>query len=121
MTIIEAINRIDSLKPNSFKQEEKIKWLSTVDDIVKTNIINNYEEASDFTGYTEATPVTTSLLVPSPFDELYLFWLESKIDYWNGDTAKYNNSTEMYNAAYNAYARYYNRTHTHKSTKIDSI
>ena len=53
----------------------------------------------------------TELLVPAPYDEIYLFWLESKIDYWNGEVGKYNNSITMYNTAYSAYEKYYNRTH----------
>ena len=31
MTIIDVIGRIDTLKPNGYKQSEKIKWLSELD------------------------------------------------------------------------------------------
>lgn len=120
MTIIEAINRIDAIKPNSYSQAEKIRWLSTLDGVIKTNIIDTHEgaEAVSFDGYTDDTNIATKLLVPAPYDEIYLFWLESKIDYWNGEMGRYNNSISMYNTAYAEFEKYCNRTHMPKGKKF---
>ena len=120
MTIMEAINRIDTIKPNTYSQSEKMKWLSTLDGVIKTNIIDTHEgaEAVVFNGYTEETNFTTTLLVPAPYDEMYLFWLESRIDYWNGEAGRYNNSISMYNATYSEFEKYYNRTHKPKGNKF---
>ena len=113
MTILEAINRIDAIKPNSYGQPDKIRWLSTLDGIIKREIIDTHEgaEGVSFNGYTENTNLTTEMLVPAPYDEIYLRYLETQIDYANGEYGKYNNSMSMYNTAYKAYANYYNRTH----------
>lgn len=120
MTISEAINRIDAIKPNGFSQDEKVKWLSTLDSTIKTEIIDTHEGSDDieFNEYTEETLLTTKLLVSAPYDEIYLYWLESKINYWNGETGKYNNSIAMFNTAYSAFERYYNRTHKPKSKAL---
>ena len=120
MTIIEAINLIDSLKPNNYTQIEKVAWLSTLDTAIKKDIIDTHEgsEAVTFNGYTAETPVETELLVPAPYDEMYLFWLQSKIDYWNADMGKYNNSISMYNTVYNNFERAYNREHKPISKKL---
>ena len=120
MTIMEAIHRFDVVKPNGYTQAEKIKWLSTLDGIIKAEIIDTHEgnESVSFGGYTEETNLSTNLLVPAPYDEIYLFWLESKVDYWNGETSKYNNSIEMYNSAYSTFENYYNRTHMPKGKKF---
>ena len=120
MTIIEAINRIDILKPNTYTQVEKIKWLSSLDGIIKTNIIDTHEGGDEvvFEGYTENTSLTTDMLVKAPHDDIYLKWLETWIDYTNGEYAKYNNSAQAYNDAYSAFERYYNRTHMPKGNKI---
>ena len=40
MTIIEAITYADEIKPNSYTQSDKIKWLSQVDGTVKKEIID---------------------------------------------------------------------------------
>lgn len=113
MTIIEAINRIDSLKPNNYTQEDKIAWLSNLDGIIKTEIIDTHEgsENISFNGYDVDTALDTVLLVPSPYDSIYLKWLEAQIDYTNGENARYNNSKTMYNTTYSAFWKYYNRTH----------
>lgn len=113
MTITEAITMIDSIKPNTYTHAQKIAWLSTLDEMIKKEIIDTHEggKAVDFSGYGEDTNINTPLLVPSPYDELYIFWMESKIDYWNGESAKYNNSITMFNNAYASYQEYYNRMH----------
>lgn len=113
MTLMDAIYRIDTLKPNSYSQEEKIKWLSALDGTIKAEIIDIHEGGEDivFSGYNENTVLTTELLVPHPYDELYIRWLETQIDYANGEYGKYNNSITMYNKAYSAYENYYNRKH----------
>ncbi len=120
MTIIEAINKIDNLKPNSYTQQDKVKWLSILDGIIKTEIIDTHEgsEKVTFNGYEAETPVDTVLLVPAPYDDVYVKWLEAQMDYANGETAKYNNSMVMYNTAYSTFERYYNRTHMPKGKSI---
>lgn len=119
ITIMDAINRIDSLKPNRYTQSDKVKWLSTLDERIMNDIIVTHEDAEVevFDGYTEKTPLDTELLVPSPYDEVYLYWLEAQVDYWNGENEKYNNSIEMFNTSYRAFATYYNRTHMPKKKK----
>lgn len=113
MTIIEAINKIDSLKYNTYSQDDKVDWLSRLDWMVKRQIIDTHEgaEAVSFTGYDADTDLHTVLLVPAPFDEVYLRWLEAQIDYTNGETDKFNASIIMYNTAYAAFEDYYNRNH----------
>lgn len=120
MKIIEAINRIDSLKHNTYTQNEKVAWLSRLDSMVKRLIIDTHEDGEDitFTGYDDTTDPETELLVPAPFDEMYLRWLEAQIDYTNGEYDKYNNSVLMYQAAYDGYANDYNRNHMPKGKKI---
>lgn len=120
MTLIEAINRIDALKPNSYKQDEKIRWLSTLDGIIKVKVIDFYEGSEDivFNGYDENTPLDTVLLVPAPFDDIYLKWLEAQIDYYTGEYDRYNNAIIAYNDLFEAYDRHYHRTHAPKGAKL---
>lgn len=116
MTIIEAINGIDARKPNSYTPEDKIRWLSILDGVIKKEIIDTHEggDGSPFEGYDTSTNDNTVLLVPFPYDDIYLKWLEAQIDYTNGETKRYTNSMIMYNTAYSAFERYYNRTHMPK-------
>lgn len=120
MTIMEVLYRIDEVKPNSYSQPEKIKWLSTLDGVIKSEIVDTHEggEGVVFNGYNEDSDLATELLVPAPYDDIYLRWLETQIDYANGEYGKYNNSMAMYNTAYTSFANYYNRTHMPKGKKL---
>ncbi len=121
MKIIEAINRIDSLKHNTYTQADKVRWLSTLDSMVKNHVIDTHEGAEEvsFTGYDDNTDIQTELLMPAPYDEAYLIWLESKIDYHNGEYGKYNNAVDMFTTVYESYKAYYNRTHMPKGKKFN--
>ena len=120
MKIIDAISQIDSLKHNTYSESDKIAWLSRLDSMVKRLIIDTHEGAEDvtFTPYDSSTDLETALLVPEPFDEIYLRWLEAQIDYANGEYGKYNNAILMYQAAFDGYANYYNRNHMPKGKKF---
>ena len=113
MTIIEAIGMIDTLKPNTYTQEDKIKGLSNLDTSIKKEIIDTHEggEAIEFNGYDVNTPLDTELLAEAPYDEMYVFCLESQIDYHNAEYGKYNNSVTAFNSSFNTFRNYYNRTH----------
>ena len=120
MTIQEAINKIDTLKPNSYSNADKIAWLSNLDGIIKEEIIDTHEggDAVVFNGYDSNTDTGTELLVPAPYDDLYIKWLEAQIDYTNAEYGKYNNSSNAYNNAYSTYERYYNRHHMPLAHKL---
>ena len=115
MKLREAIDRIDSLKHNTYTVAEKVEWLSLLDGIIKDQIIDTHEGGEDvvFEGYTD-NDMKKELLVAAPYDVLYIRWLEAQIDYYNGEIARYNNSMQMYQAAYDTYQRHYNRTHMPK-------
>jgi len=120
MTLIEAINRIDELRPNTYSFPEKVKWLSTLDGIIKAEIIDTHEgaEVCVFVEYNENTDLATKLLVPAPYDDVYLKWLEAQIDRANGEYARYNNSASAFNSALSTFQRYYNRTHMPLGSRV---
>ena len=118
MKIIEAINKIDELKFNAFSQDQKVGWLSRLDTMVKTQIIDTHEGGGSvgFTGYNSDTDLQTELLVGAPFDEIYLRWMEAQIDYYNGEIKKYNISMSMFNTEYEAFENWYRRNHKPKGS-----
>ena len=120
MTIIQAITQLDSLKHNTYSQNDKVRWLSKLDGMVKKQIIDTHKCGHKviFTSYDENTDINTELLIPAPYDDVYLRWLEAQIDYHNGEIDKYNNSIMLFQAAYNEFSRYYNRTHMHVGTNM---
>ena len=120
MTIIEAIGIVDTLKPNNYTELDKVGWLSEIEGRIKTEIIDTHEGSEKYTfdGYDQNTNTETKLLLSEPHDDIYIKWLEAKIDYNNAEYAKYNNSSTAFNNAYSAFERYYNRHHMPKQTKL---
>ena len=116
MTISQAIDRTDGLIHNTYSQEEKVQWLSMVDSSVKDQLIDTHEDppGAAFAGYDPGISLETVLLVPEPYSDLYIRWLEAQIHYYNGEYGKYNQAMAMYNAAFEAYVNHYNRTHMPK-------
>lgn len=120
MTIIEVIGIVDTFKPNNYTELDKIGWLSELEGRIKNEIIDTHEggEKIVFNGYDQNTNTETKLLVSEPYDDIYIKWLEAKIDYNNAEYTKYNNSTMAFNSAYSAFERYYNRHHMPLQKKL---
>lgn len=116
MTIGKALEIIDRLKPNRFKREDKVRWISELDALIWQELITTHEGStgSAFPGYPEDASDNTELLVKFPNDSLYLRYLESQIDLHNQEITKYNNSRQLFNNAYLTYTDWYNRTHMPK-------
>lgn len=113
MTILQAIEGIDELMHNTYSQEQKVAWLSRLDSMVKEQLMDTHEHPRSviFTGYTPDTPLDTVLLIPEPYDEAYLRWLEAQIHYHNGEYGKYNQAMQQHKAVFSAYVNRYNATH----------
>lgn len=120
MTIQKAITQVDADLSNTYTQKEKVGWLSLLDQRVKTLIMDTREgaEAISFNGYDENTELETKLLVPAPFDEIYLRWLESQIHYRNQEEDRCNNATDAFNVLWAEFRNYYNRQHMPLGTRL---
>lgn len=113
MTIREAIDTADRLKPNAYSEEDKLRWLSELDNIVYTEIIRSHEggKEAEFDGYKAGTKWETVLLIPEPYCECYLYYIFAKIDLLNGEYSAYNNRLASFDSIYKAFAAEYTRTH----------
>ncbi|MBQ2938976.1 MAG: hypothetical protein IJE00_01260 [Clostridia bacterium] len=114
MTILEAITTVDGLKPNTVPPEQKKRWLSVVDSRITLDIHAHFDECPTFTEYDENTPDDTKLLVPTPYDEIYVYWLMAQIDFVAGEEERYNNEIAVFNTDLQQYERYYRQRHKTK-------
>lgn len=118
MTIIQAIQRVDSLKPNTYSTRQKILWLSQLESMVKTLVIDAHAggEAVAFSGFSENTDPGTALFMEEPFDMAYLYWLEAQIHYANEDLSMYNGAMGMFHSVFGTFKAHYKHTHTGRDT-----
>ena len=66
----------------------------------------------------QCTPLEQELLVPPPFEELYLHYLCAMMDYHNAELDRYNHSMGLYRAVLSAFTNFYNRTHMPKGQRF---
>ncbi len=120
MTVIEAIEILDKLRPNQYKVPQKLRWLSDLDGKVFEDIYLTHEdnEFEIFDRYTE-DDMTKELLIPEPYTEIYEHYLSAQIYYNNNEMARYSNAMIMFNNAFAEFGAWYNRKHKPVSeTKI---
>ena len=112
MTISEAITRLDLQKQNTCTRQEKLNWLSELDGLIKTQILDAYENPpAVLLPYGDSPEENTVLLAEPPYDSMYLWYLEAKIDYQNGEVIRFNNAMELFQALFREYAARYHREH----------
>ena len=123
MKIIEAISRVDDLRPNAYDAEHKIGWLSKLDLMIQNNVINAHEGAPEkvFEGYPMDVDQQTELIAPAPFDEMYIYWLKAQIELANGEYNRYNVEIMMFNTEWSTFVNDYIRSHMPKTAGAGRI
>ncbi len=114
MTILEALAASDRVRPNDYSAETKLHWLSDFDGKVWQDVFQTHRPApcEQFPGYDGTTDIeSTQLLIHAPHTGVYPLYLAMMIDMHNGDVVRYENSREIFDAAYRGYTDWYNRTH----------
>ena len=112
MTINEAIARVDDLRDNTVRTDIKISCLQMVDQQVYEEIIKTREgaDAVTFPDYSDNNGEQV-LLVPPPYDMLYVYRLEAEICYKNQEIDRQANALTRYNELMDAFAKQYAREH----------
>lgn len=95
MTLQQCIDRLDSEKINVYSNEQKTKWINTVNQLAH----NARQIETDYESLEYPTSVDKELLIDSPYDEVYDYYCYAQIDLLNNEIASYNNSVTLYNTA----------------------
>lgn len=117
MTIFEAIAQADGIRDNAMPTYAKIGWLRNVDQTVYEELIRGREgdEDVEYPSYTE-NDGSKELLVPPPYDMLYVYRLEAEICYSIGEIKKQTNALIRYNELMSGFAAKYVAEHKKKET-----
>ena len=107
-TLQQALTRIDAICPNAWDDAAKIQWLNECEHMIQMRILDAAPEQC--VTYDADTERGTVLLVPAPFDRLYVYYVIAMCDYAAHETAHYADSMMLFNAALDEYAKWYQRT-----------
>jgi hypothetical protein len=91
MTVNDAIARADELRVNLFGEAQKAGWIHSADCAIA--------EMMGVEHPTNTFPNDRELLMPSPYDDVYVKYLMAMIAYHNGESGQYANDMELYNEA----------------------
>lgn len=105
MTLKEAIEFVDGVKPNAYTQEQKTRWINDCEGMVQTQIM--LLAPAQVMKYSWPQDEEAQLLVEFPHDKLYLSYLYALIDFANGEYSKYQNSMQLFNAEFSEFMRWF--------------
>ncbi len=121
MTCAEIIARVDDLEPNQYSTDQKMQWLSNLDDelldeCIMTHRLNRTgREAELMLGTCPLPPYkspdATLLLADRYGVELYSSYLQMMIAKENSERARYNDERAVFLAKQQEFYDYFNRTH----------
>ena len=114
MTLQEALDIADAMKPNMMDRQLKIKYLTEIEQLIWAEILMRHEHTEEQETkpvYTEETDPGTVLIVPDPYSIVYVYWLMSKIDIQNQEDARYNIDRAHFENAYDAMSDWWTRNY----------
>ena len=106
MTSKRLITLLRELTENQYTDSVLMMWLSNCENTVLTDVLLASPE--DCVELTE--PNDEKLVVPHPWDKLYLPYLQALVAHANGEYDHYGNYIALYNAYLEEYARHIRET-----------
>ena len=114
MTLQEALDIVDAMKPNMMKRDLKVKYLTEIEQLIWAEILMKHahtQEQEEKPVYNDETDPGTELIVPDPYSMVYTYWLMSKIDIQNQEDARYNIDRAHFENAYDTMSDWWTREH----------
>ena len=113
MTLQEALDIADAMKPNMMDRQLKVKYLTEIEQLIWAEILMRHAHTPEQEVkpvYTEETDPGTVLIVPDPYSMVYVYWLMSKIDIQNQEDARYNIDRAHFENEYDTMSDWWTRT-----------
>lgn len=103
MRLAECIESVNREKPNGFETEDLNRYLNEVEAIVQEYIDIRKEDRCKYDWKEDGHKM---LVVPAPYDVLYLSFLKAKIDYANEEYESYSNNQAQFEEDFAEWKKY---------------
>lgn len=107
MTVYEAIAKVKDRKPNAYSDESLNDWLNECEAMVQREILLTVPD--EIVQYEWAKDRDKELILPRPYDALYVTYIIMMIQYTQEEYIAYNNTNNMFEEQYKSAQAYYNR------------
>lgn len=114
MNVAGVIEQYNTEYHNSVEDNLKISWIKKCEMMIINDTILTHEDAPSgefLDEHINTFDINTELLVPEPYDDIYIHYLAQRTAMNNNDLKMYNTSSELYNNVLLKYKQKYNREH----------
>ncbi len=94
MTAGQVLTQVDSLLPNAYTREEKLRWLLQAEGTLIREVLQPVDRE---TSVPEKLEESTVLTAGTPYDGLYGLYVQAQIHYADGDMVRWNNAMTLWN------------------------
>ena len=115
MTASEAIARAKEIRQGSIGYSQYLSWLNVIEGRVQTELLEkNTDEVIKYTEETDAS----ELIIPHPYDEVYIFYLCAMTDFANEEMELYSADAQAFDSRFEDFKKYYSKTSGNKTVRI---
>lgn len=114
MKAAEIIQRFDEDRKNTISTDRKLRWLEeverlVVEETIKTHVLPKHLREVDWDTYFDGWGPDSDMLVPPPWDQVYIHYLDLNMAMAQRETKFINMATTQYNNAMLSFTGWYNR------------
>ena len=119
MKLIELLEAVTALRGQQYATDTLVGWANEIEGQVIDEVVNMAEGFDlEFIPMEYGVDDDRELTVPDRFQDVYINYLLSKIDFNNQETERYNNDVVMFNSSYDAFAGWFRRKYVPKKGKL---
>lgn len=132
MTVAGLIEQYNTERPNNVDDAHKVQWIKKIEQMIINEVILTHEHnpmdeiglqlqvsgstlhierGGTLSQHMDKFDLDTELIVPEPYDDIYMYFIDQRIALNQNDTRRFNSAAAMYNNALLQYQQFYNRTY----------
>ena len=115
MTVAEVLEKVKDRKPNAYTDHTLLDWLNEIEATVQKELLDTMPEG--IREYQIEKDMEEELLLPRPFNALYVTYIISMIEFNQQEFDAYNNTADLFNTQYDEAKKYYNEKYP-KTTRL---
>lgn len=115
MTASEAIARAKETRQGAIDYSQYLKWINVIEGRVQTEILG--KPLSEIIIYSEEND-NISLLIPHPYDEVYIYYLCAMVDFFNEELDLYNVDAQIFDDKFEAFKKHYAKNNEGATVQI---
>ena len=116
MLVKEAIQKVKERKPNAYSDEALLDYINECEAMIQREL--NLETPEEIVQYEYPDGLEEELILPAPYNMVYVTYAIMMIQYNQEEIAAYNNSNAMFEAQFTEAQKYYNKQNENRKDYV---